>query len=77
VSAKKLAEERGKISRLDPYEVREDFPILGRRVHSKPLVYLDNAASTQKPRAVVDAVARYYVAHYSNVHRGLHKLSSE
>jgi len=77
VNAKKLAAERGETSRLDPYKLREDFPILGRRVHSKPLVYLDNAASTHKPRAVIDAVGRYYLTHYSNVHRGLHKLSSE
>jgi len=77
VTAKKLTAERGETSRLDPHKLREDFPILGRRVHSKPLVYLDNAASTQKPRAVIDAVERYYSAYYSNVHRGLHKLSSE
>jgi len=77
VTAKKTTAERGEASRLDPHKLREDFPILGRRVHSKPLVYLDNAASTQKPRLVIDAVARYYSAHYSNVHRGLHKLSAE
>ncbi|MFP5287886.1 MAG: SufS family cysteine desulfurase [Thermoanaerobaculia bacterium] len=55
--------------------VREDFPILSREVHGRPLVYLDNAASTQKPRAVLDAIADCYGGYYSNVHRGVHTLS--
>ena len=61
-----------------PYDVervRADFPILGRKVHGKPLVYLDNAASAQKPRLVIDAVRRVYEQEYANVHRGLHFLS--
>ncbi len=57
--------------------LREDFPILGRKVHGKPLVYLDNAASAQKPKPVLDAVAKAYVETYANVHRGAHFLSGE
>lgn len=56
--------------------VRQDFPILGREVNGKPLVYLDNGASAQKPRAVIDAVNRAYTHEYANVHRGLHTLSN-
>jgi cysteine desulfurase/selenocysteine lyase len=55
--------------------IRRDFPILGRKVHGKPLVYLDNAATTQKPRAVIDRLVRYYSEENSNVHRGVHHLS--
>ncbi len=57
--------------------VRRDFPILAQRVHGKPLVYLDNAATTQKPRAVLDAVTRYYEEENANVHRGVHLLSEK
>ena len=63
--------------RLDPSEVRPDFPIFGRRVHGKPLVYLDNAATTQKPRPVLDALQHHYGTQCSNVHRGVHLLSQE
>jgi cysteine desulfurase/selenocysteine lyase len=56
--------------------IRADFPILARTVYGKPLVYLDNAASAQKPRAVLDALARAYGEDYANVHRGLHFLSN-
>ena len=56
--------------------VRRDFPILSREVNGKPLVYLDNGASAQKPRAVIDAVATAYGHEYANVHRGLHYLSN-
>jgi cysteine desulfurase/selenocysteine lyase len=56
--------------------VRADFPILARKVHGRPLIYLDNGASAQKPRAVIDAVTRAYAEEYANVHRGLHFLSS-
>lgn len=58
------------------WEVRKDFPILSREVHGKPLVYLDNGASAQKPRAVIDAITRAYGHEYANVHRGLHYLSN-
>ena len=60
---------------LDVQRVRADFPILARRVHGKPLVYLDNAATTQKPQAVLDAIASYYTGINANVHRGVHELS--
>ncbi len=61
---------------LDVEAVRADFPILSREVNGKPLVYLDNGASAQKPRAVIDAVTQAYAHEYSNVHRGLHYLSN-
>jgi cysteine desulfurase / selenocysteine lyase len=60
---------------LDPHRIRADFPILGTQVHGKPLVYLDNAATTQKPRAVIDAITNYYAAENANIHRGVHWLS--
>ncbi|MCA1334402.1 cysteine desulfurase [Pseudooceanicola marinus] len=60
----------------DVNEIRADFPILSREVNGKPLVYLDNGASAQKPRAVIDAVTRGYAEEYANVHRGLHYLSN-
>ena len=56
-------------------EIRRDFPILSTSVHGKPLVYLDNAASTQKPNLVIDTIKRYYRTENSNVHRGVHYLS--
>ena len=61
---------------LDIDMIRADFPILSREVNGKPLIYLDNGASAQKPRAVIDAVTRAYAEEYSNVHRGLHYLSN-
>ncbi|MBA3658675.1 MAG: cysteine desulfurase [Gemmatimonadales bacterium] len=60
---------------LDAARVRADFPILSRTVRGKPLVYLDNAATSQKPRAVIEAVTRYYTAENANIHRGVHFLS--
>jgi len=60
----------------DVEKIREDFPILSRQVNGQPLVYLDNGASAQKPKAVIDAVVKAYSEEYSNVHRGLHTLSS-
>ena len=58
-------------------EIRKDFPILGRQVHGRPLVYLDNAATTQKPRCVVEAIAEEYYSVNANVHRGVHYLSQQ
>ncbi len=63
-------------STYDIDAIRADFPILSREVHGKPLVYLDNGASAQKPRAVIDAISRTYENEYANVHRGLHFLSN-
>ena len=59
----------------DVYKIREDFPILGREVYKHPLVYLDNAATTQKPRVVVDSIVKEYYSVNANVHRGVHYLS--
>jgi len=57
-------------------EIRNEFPVLDQLVHGKPLVYLDNAATTQKPRRVIEALSRFYERDNSNVHRGLHELSN-
>jgi len=61
---------------FDVSQIRKDFPILARKVNGKPLVYLDNGASSQKPEVVIDAVTRAYKDEYANVHRGLHYLSN-
>ena len=60
---------------FDVARVREDFPVLGQTVHGKPLVYLDNAATAQKPRAVIQRIVQYYETENSNIHRGVHWLS--
>ena len=60
---------------FDVEQIRDDFPILRQTVHGKPLVYLDNAATSQKPKAVIDAIAHYYLADNANIHRGVHELS--
>ena len=62
---------------LDVKRIRDDFPILARKVYGKPLVYLDNAATSQKPRSVVQSLVDYYEGYNSNVHRGVHSLSME
>jgi cysteine desulfurase/selenocysteine lyase len=62
---------------LDPQKLREDFPILSRRVNGQPLAYLDNAASAQKPRAVLEVLDTFYRERYANIHRGVHTLSEE
>ena len=59
----------------DIQKIREDFPILHTRVHGKPLIYLDNAATTQKPIAVLDQIERAYRTFNANIHRGVHHLS--
>ena len=56
-------------------ELRKEFPILSEQVHGQPLIYLDNAASSQKPLQVIDAEAQYYRHSHSNVHRGVHQMS--
>ncbi len=60
----------------DVARVREDFPILAMQVYGKPLVYLDNAASAQKPNLVLDRILKAYTSEYANVHRGLHFLAN-
>lgn len=62
---------------LDIKKIRQDFPILERKINGKQLVYFDNAASSQKPRQVMEAVSEYYYQHNANVHRGIHQLSEE
>jgi len=58
-------------------DIRNDFPILSRQVHGKPLVYLDSTASSQKPRAVIDTMNVYYETYHANVHRGVYQISEE
>jgi cysteine desulfurase/selenocysteine lyase len=62
---------------LDVSAIRKDFPILDRQVHGKPLVYFDNAATSQTPKQVVSAISDYYFGYNSNIHRGVHRLSQE
>ena len=70
--------ERGRSDEsFDVARVREDFPVLAERVHGKPLAYLDNAATAQKPRAVLHRLAKYYETENSNIHRGVHRLSEK
>jgi cysteine desulfurase/selenocysteine lyase len=69
---------RGRLDLEAPFDVeriRRDFPILRQQVHGRPLVYLDNAATSQKPKSVIDAVTQFYLADNSNIHRGIHHLS--
>jgi cysteine desulfurase/selenocysteine lyase len=63
--------------RLDIEAVRSQFPILNRSVKGRPLVYLDNAATTQKPQSVIDALSGYYSGYNANIHRGIHTLAEE
>jgi cysteine desulfurase/selenocysteine lyase len=77
VTARAAGSAARRAPELDANRLREQFPILAREVHGRPLVYLDNAATTQKPRAVIDAVSRYYERTNSNVHRGVHRLAAE
>ena len=58
-------------------KIRKDFPILQRTVNGKPLVYFDNAATSQTPKVVIDAIVNYYTNYNANIHRGVHTLSQE
>ena len=62
---------------IDIEKIRADFPILSRKVYGKPLVYLDNGATSQKPKAVIDVIDKYYKLQNANIHRGVHNLSQE
>src|SRR5580698_9471181 len=62
---------------FDPKVIRKDFPVLSRQVHGHPLIYLDNAATTQKPASVIETESRYYEQTNANIHRGIHTLSEE
>ena len=64
-------------SPLDVERIRADFPILSRAVHGKQVVYLDNAATSQKPRAVIDAMSSVYLEHNANIHRGVYAFSEQ
>ncbi len=66
-----------KATTINVLKIREDFPILNRKVNGKPLVYFDNAATSQKPKAVIDALDTYYSEYNANIHRGIHKLAEE
>lgn len=70
-------ESSKKVFEFDVEKIRNDFPILEREINNKKLVYLDNAATVQKPQAVIDAISNYYKLYNSNVHRGVHTLSQE
>ena len=73
---KSIPEQSARPVAYDVEAIRADFPILAQKIHGKPLVYLDNGASAQKPRAVLDTIQRAYAEEYANVHRGLHYLST-
>src|SRR5579871_4908751 len=62
-------------SGFDVARIREDFPVLKQTIHGQPLVYLDNAATSQKPRSVIDAIVKFYEVDCANIHRGVHELS--
>ena len=62
---------------IDIYKIRKDFPILNRTVNGKPLVYFDNAATSQTPQIVIDTIVDYYSNFNANIHRGVHTLSQE
>ena len=62
---------------LDINKIREDFPILKRKVNGQPLIYLDNAATSQTPKQVIEAIVDYYENYNANIHRGVHTLSQE
>lgn len=62
---------------FDLHQIRSDFPILGTKIYGKPLVYADNASSTQKPQQVIDSITELYSNHYANIHRGVHYLSQK
>src|SRR5687767_3707373 len=62
---------------LDVYAIRQQFPVLNREIKGRPLVYFDNAATTQKPQMVIDALVNYYTGYNANIHRGIHTLAEE
>src|SRR2546423_5528884 len=62
---------------LDVYTIRKQFPALNREVKGQPLTYFDNAATTQKPQVVIDALVNYYTCYNANIHRGIHTLAEE
>jgi cysteine desulfurase/selenocysteine lyase len=77
VDSLKSARAQKHTSDFEVERIREDFPILRQRVNGKPLIYLDNAATAQKPQVVIDAVSRFYAFQNANIHRGVHRLSEQ
>ena len=75
VALEEIDAQEKRTNRFDVDRIREDFPILKQRVHGRPLVYLDSAATSQKPQVVIDAITNYYATQNANVHRGVHALS--
>src|SRR6188472_3960818 len=63
--------------KYDIQKIRADFPVLNETVNGKPLVYLDNAATTQKPKTVIDSIVKYYSSYNANIHRGIHTLAEK
>src|SRR5512143_71201 len=72
-----MAEAPTILKNLAVYRIRQQFPILNREVKGKPLIYLDNAATSQKPQSVIDTLVNYYTNYNANVHRGIHTLAEE
>src|SRR6478752_7425401 len=64
-------------STIDVQAIRKDFPILSQKVHGKNLIYFDNAATTQKPQSVIEAISSYYKTENANIHRGIHSLAEK
>ena len=75
--SKTSADESVKVSDFDVELIRKDFPILSQKVYGKPLVYFDNAATSQKPQCVIDSLVKYYSEYNANIHRGVHFLSQK
>ncbi|KPV41671.1 cysteine sulfinate desulfinase [Thiohalorhabdus denitrificans] len=75
MAVEEMRSQAEQVTDADADRYRQDFPCLQQEAHGKPLVYLDSAATSQKPRAVIDAISRFYETSYSNVHRGAHLLS--
>ena len=67
-----MAKVINKLPSFNAYEIRNDFPIFSRKVNGKPLIYFDNAATSQKPQIVIDTILDYYQNYNANIHRGVH-----
>src|SRR5688572_13366649 len=74
---KTLEEIDTPVKSFDPYLIRKNFPILSQKVYGKPLIYFDNAATSQKPKAVINSLVKYYTEYNANIHRGVHYLSQK
>ena len=77
MSAADASPREAAVALFDVEAIRRDFPILEQRVHDKPLIYFDSAASAQKPRVVIDTLSDFYSSRYANIHRGLYQLSTD